>query len=191
MTGRSGSAGCASPPRIPLAVELSEPTFAGSTVGAPVRGHREQGDRGTPPLHHPMQKQRWIWQHIARHHACNRPSRRLTLAVDAQCFDWDYAPASELCGSRRVYFNVSQEGSADVETLQELNLVRSLFSQASLQPSNADAANRSTHSNSAPRPTTRSPRTNAASKASKFSSISPSRTAKTSIDIYTRLAQPR
>ena len=43
--------------------------------------------------------------------------------IVSKCFDWDYAPASELCGSRRVYFNVTQEGSSDVETLQELNLV--------------------------------------------------------------------
>ncbi len=44
----------------------------------------------------------------------------------AKVFDYDYAPASEVIGTRRVYLNISQEGRDDIDDLREGGLVNGL-----------------------------------------------------------------
>merc|ERR1711988_1412414 len=39
------------------------------------------------------------------------------------CFDYDYAPQSELVGTRRVFMNISQEGKDDIDDLREGGLL--------------------------------------------------------------------
>lgn len=41
-------------------------------------------------------------------------------------FDYDYAPASEIVGTRRVYLNISQEGRDDIDDLREAGMVNGL-----------------------------------------------------------------
>jgi len=42
------------------------------------------------------------------------------------CFDYDYAPQSELVGTRRVFMNISQEGKDDIDDLRENGLLNAI-----------------------------------------------------------------
>jgi len=44
----------------------------------------------------------------------------------AECFDYDYAPSSEVVGGRRVYMNISQEGRDDLDDLREAECIAGL-----------------------------------------------------------------
>lgn len=46
--------------------------------------------------------------------------------IVAQVLDYDYAPSSEMVESRRMYFNISQEGKTDLDFLREEELLNGL-----------------------------------------------------------------
>jgi hypothetical protein len=52
--------------------------------------------------------------------------------VVAQVFDYDYAPQSVLLEERRVFFNTSQEGCADIDALREAGLLLALRASSHL-----------------------------------------------------------
>jgi hypothetical protein len=66
----------------------------------------------------------------------NSPKRRWIRAVSLLvlmyegtiqgCFDYDYAPSSEVVGGRRVYMNISQEGRDDLDDLREAECIAGL-----------------------------------------------------------------
>ena len=41
-------------------------------------------------------------------------------------FDYDYAPCSEVVGTRRMFLNISQEGKDDIDDLREADLISGL-----------------------------------------------------------------
>ncbi|MCA9520636.1 MAG: hypothetical protein KC609_06680, partial [Myxococcales bacterium] len=47
-------------------------------------------------------------------------------AIVEGVLDYDYAPASENVGTRRIYINISQEGRDDVDDLREAGLINGL-----------------------------------------------------------------
>lgn len=47
-------------------------------------------------------------------------------AIVAGVLDYDYAPASENIGTRRIYINISQEGRDDVDDLREAGMINGL-----------------------------------------------------------------
>ena len=42
-------------------------------------------------------------------------------------FSYDYSPMGEYVGRHRVFFNYSQEGKADIDTLRQAVFIVSLF----------------------------------------------------------------
>ena len=55
--------------------------------------------------------------------------------IRSKHLDYDYAPASILVGTRRIFINISQEGKSDVDFLREEELVNGLKLQSRGMPS--------------------------------------------------------